>query len=159
MCGLVCVIQRFLFHFSPPRSTHTSPNPVPAGSVHAHTRDTLSRPGGVESPSQLVELGAATCVRTCLCWAVFKIQNHIFFLCLPIIAGRLLFLSTACTTVCLPKAGRPCLSIAGRLCLSTTTGRFSLSAAAHSRQTGPVHSRQRRLLLFELFYLLHTGNN
>ena len=44
--------------------------------MHAHTRKTLSRPGEVGNRSQFVELGAATCVGTCLCWAVFKIQNH-----------------------------------------------------------------------------------
>ena len=129
----------FLAHFSPPRSKHTSPNPVPAGSVHARTCKTLFRPDGVESRSQFVELGAVTC-------SEYKIIT--FFLYLPI-AGRLLCLPTACTTVCLPTAGRLCLS---------TTGRWSLSAAVHNRQTGPVHSRQRRRSLFELFYL-RTGSN
>ena len=78
MCVRACVglcvrFNIFLVHVSPPRSTHTSPKPVPAGSVHAYARKTLSHPGGVESRSQLVELGVATCVGTCLCWAL---QNH-----------------------------------------------------------------------------------
>ena len=63
-----------------------------------------------------------------------------------------MFLPTA-GRLCLTTAGRLCLSTAGRLCLSTA-GRLSLSTAVLRRQTGRVHSRQRRLLFFWLFYLV-----
>ena len=57
----------FFGHVCRPRSTHTAPIPVPAGSVHVHTQNKPSRTGAVVSRSQLVELvGAATCVGTWL---------------------------------------------------------------------------------------------
>ena len=136
---------------------HMSPNPAPAASVHAHKRNTLSRPGGVGGRSQLVELGATKC----MCWTVFKKQKIVTFtLCLP--TADVLCLSTTCT-LCLLTAGKLRLSTAGRirrstvgrLCLSTA-GRLSLSAAVHSRQTGPVRSRQRRTLFLTFFYLLYV---
>ena len=52
------------------RSTHTAPIPFPAGSVHAHTNTKPSRAGAVVSRSQLVDLGAAMCVGTGLCWVM-----------------------------------------------------------------------------------------
>ena len=77
VCELVCVLQHF---FGPPfptpldaQVTKSSPRGLCA---RTHTRKTRSRPGGVENHLQFVELGAAKCVGTCLCWAMFKIQNH-----------------------------------------------------------------------------------
>ena len=78
--GFVCVIEHL---FSPPFATalgaHVTKSSPRELCARTHTRKTLSRPGGVESRSQLVELGAARCVGTCVCWAVFKI--HFFYVC------------------------------------------------------------------------------
>ena len=51
----------FVFdHVKSPRSTHTATIPVPAGSVHAHTQDILSRAGAFTVGRTTV--GAVTCV-------------------------------------------------------------------------------------------------
>ena len=64
-----CVTQRgsniFFREVCRPRSTHAAPMSVPAGSVHTHKRN-IFRAGGVVRRSELVELGAATCVGTWL---------------------------------------------------------------------------------------------
>ena len=63
----VCVIQHF---FRPRLSTalnaHGTKMPVPAGCVHAGILTKPSRVGAVVSRSELLELGAATCVGTWL---------------------------------------------------------------------------------------------
>ena len=80
--------------------------------THTHT-NTLSRPGGVGSRSQLVELGAATCVGPSLCRTIFKIQIRNVYLC--VCQQQADCLSTACK-LCLPTAGGLFLSTAGRDC-------------------------------------------
>ena len=90
-----------------------SPTPVPTGSVHAHTRNTLYCPGGVESRSQLVEQGAATCVGTYMSvLSRIKIQNH-----------------DLCVVPANSRQTRPAHSM-------------HTAVPAHSRQTVHIHIRQ-----------------
>ena len=49
-------------HLGRPRSTHTAPMSIPMGSVHAQKITKSSRARLAVSRSELVELGATTCV-------------------------------------------------------------------------------------------------
>ena len=49
-------------HIGRPRSTHKVPVAVPVGSVHPQIIRKFSRAGLAVSRSELVELGAATCI-------------------------------------------------------------------------------------------------
>lgn len=58
----VCSQPTINIHVCPPHSSYTAPTPVPSGYVHAHILTQSSRAGIAATGSEIVELGAATCV-------------------------------------------------------------------------------------------------
>ena len=73
-----------IVHLGQTRSTHTAPTPVPMGSVHAQIITKPSRAGLAVSCSELVELGAATCVFRGMAGPCLKSLEHTYQVQVPV---------------------------------------------------------------------------
>ena len=110
-----CFNSFFGPRFTTALDTHVTKSSTRGLCVRTHTKDTSSS-WWVESWSQLVELGAATCVSTYLRWA--KQYHNVFFV---------------------PTNSRQTVPVHSMI---TVPAHSRQTVPFHSRQTMPAHSRQ-----------------